>query len=343
MGLDPRTMTWQQKAQLKLRYYRRKALGPLKWLAYETGQIRRVPYPDRMYIESTNVCNLRCIMCPQGRGQLQRPRGYMDFGLFTRIADEMAPHVETTTLHIWGEPLLHPRIVDMIRYCAEQGLRCSISTNATLLDEDTARRVLEAGLDVIFLCLDGLRPETYEAIRRNADFERTTANIRRFLEMKQEGGYRTLVNLQVIEMKQTLPEWDEFRRSWSLPGVDRIQLKALDTWGGQIEEIGELRSGEVKLPAERWPCPNLWYHAHIYWDGSITMCDRDFNLDRPLGHVRDGVMKGWNGPEMQRLRRLHVSGELDTVHPCANCTEWAWWKPSLFASHGNAPAREVNE
>ena len=343
MGLDPRTMTWQQKARLKLRHYRRKALGPVKWLAYESGQTRRVPYPDRMYIESTNVCNLRCIMCPQGRGQLQRPRGYMDFGLFTRIVDEMAPHVATTTLHIWGEPLLYPRLVDMIRTCAERGLRCSISTNATLLDEEIGRQILEAGLDTIFLCLDGLQPETYEAIRRNADFERTTANIRRFLEMKREGSYRTWVNLQVIEMQQTLPEWEAFRRTWEVPGVDRIQLKALDTWGGQIEEISKLRAGEATLPAERWPCPNLWYHAHIYWDGTIAMCDRDFNLDRPLGHVRDGVMKGWNGPEMQELRRLHVRGELDDVHPCGTCSEWAWWKPSLFASHGNAPEQEVDK
>jgi pyruvate-formate lyase-activating enzyme len=340
MGLDPRSLTWQQKAQIRLRDARRKALGPAKWLAYATGQTRRVPYPDRLYIESTNICNLRCVMCPQGRGQLQRAKGHMDFGLFTRIVDEMAPHVETTTLHIWGEPLLYPRIADMIRYCAQHGLRCSISTNATLLDEDMGRRILEAGLDVIFLCLDGLQPQTYEAIRRNADFERTTANIRRFLDMKVQGSYRTWVNLQVIEMQQTLPEWQEFQRQWSLPGVDRIQLKALDTWGGQIEEVSQLRAAESPLPQPRWPCPNLWYHAHIYWDGTIAMCDRDFNLDRPLGHVRDGVMRGWNGTAMQELRRLHVRNDLEGVHPCDTCREWAWWKPSLFASHGNAPQRK---
>lgn len=343
MGLDPRTMTWQQKARIKLRYYRRKALAPLKWFSYETGQTRWVPYPDRLYIESTNVCNLRCIMCPQGQGQLHREKGYMDFGLFTRIVDEMAPHVETTTLHIWGEPLLYPRIVDMIRYCAQSGLRCSISTNATLLDEQMSRDILAAGLDVIFLCLDGLTAETYEAIRRNADFERTTANIRRFVALKREGDFRTRVNLQVIEMQQTLPEWEAFQRQWSLPGVDRIQLKALDTWGGQIEEVSQLQAGEAKELAERWPCPNLWYHAHIYWDGTIARCDRDFNLDGPLGHVRDGVMKGWNGPEMQALRRAHVRNELKGEIPCETCKEWAWWKPTLFASHGNAPTPEGSE
>lgn len=65
MGLDPRTMSWQRKLQLKARHYSRRALGPVKWLAFERGHTRMVPWPDRMYIESTNICNLRCIMCPQ--------------------------------------------------------------------------------------------------------------------------------------------------------------------------------------------------------------------------------------------------------------------------------------
>ena len=89
-------------------------LRPAKWIAYETGQTKFVPPPDRLYIESTNICNLSCIMCPTGRKEQVRKKGYMDFELFKSIVDEMAPHVKATTLHIWGEALLHPQIVEMI-------------------------------------------------------------------------------------------------------------------------------------------------------------------------------------------------------------------------------------
>jgi hypothetical protein len=70
------------------------------------------------------------------------------------------------------------------------------------------------------------------------------------------------------------------------------------------------------------------------------MCDRDFNLAYDLGNVRsaDGVVRvldNWNGPKMQELRRKHAKGETASVSPCNTCTEWAWWKPRPFRSHGN--------
>ncbi len=336
---------WQDRARTRLRFYSQQALAPVKWLAYASGQTRWVPYPDRLYIESTNLCNLSCVMCPTGRKEVTRPKGFMEFEVFQQIVDQMAPHVKATTLHIWGEPLMHKRIFDMIAYCRAQGLRSEISTNATLLDEKKAQKLLDAGLDAIYLCLDGMRPETYEAIRINADYEKTNRNIRRFIEMKQAGGYQTFVNLQIIQMQQTLGEIEEFVRTWRLPGVDRINVKPFDSWADQIKEISELRPGEAATMQERYPCPNLWYHVHVYWDGSLAMCDRDFNSAFPLGNVieADGrvrVMKNWNGPRMQELRRRHVQNDLNDLSPCNTCSEWSWWRPTLFTSQGNRPVEQ---
>ncbi|MCB0239603.1 MAG: radical SAM protein, partial [Anaerolineae bacterium] len=216
----------RRKTRHEIKKLRNKALGPIKWMAYETGQTRLVPPPDRMYIESTNICNLDCVMCPTGLKQVKRPQGYMDFDVFKSIVDEMAPYVKATTLHIWGEPLMHKRIFDMIAYCRQKGLRAEISTNATLLDERKAKGLLDAGLATIYLCLDGFRPETYESIRVKADYERTNANIHRFLDLKVNGGYTyPYVNLQIIQMEQTMPEVDEFVAAWDLPGVDNINVK----------------------------------------------------------------------------------------------------------------------
>lgn len=337
-------LSFQDKLRNKTRHYRRKVLGPVKWAAYETHQTRWVPPPDRMYIESTNICNLGCIMCPTGRKEITRAHGYMKWEVFKQIVDEMAPYVKATTLHIWGEPLLHKRIFDMVAYCREKGLRAEISTNATLLNEERGRKLLEAGLNVIYLCQDGIRPETYESVRVNADFERTNENIRRFVEMKHQGGYQTFINLQIIEMANTKDETAAFVEKWKgVPGVDLVHVKPFDSWGDQVEAISALRlDGDRTLPP-RFPCPNLWYHVHIYWDGSIAMCDRDFNLDFDLGNVIDPdgnvrVMKNWNGPKMQELRRLHVEGRYGK--PCNTCSEWAWWRPQLFASYGNRPVQE---
>ncbi len=329
----------QSKVGRRLQRYRRQAVSFAKWLSYVSGRSRLHTYPDRMYLESTNICNLQCVMCPNGLGQITRPKGMLDYALFRQIIDEMAPHLQATTLHIWGEPLLHPRIYDMMAYCSSHGLHAEISTNATLLTAEGSRQILDAGLGAIYLCLDGTTRETYERVRRRADFEQTRENILRFAELKAKRGNGPRTSIQIINIRPTATEVDEFKRAWQIPGVDRVYVKAFDSWGNQMEEISQLRTDNeaVALPEKRYPCPNLWYHVHIYWDGTLVCCDRDYNALNPLGNVRDGVMKAWNGPKMVELRRKHLEGQLESVPSCSRCVEWNWWRPTPFSSQGNAP------
>ncbi|MBM3189359.1 MAG: radical SAM protein [Chloroflexi bacterium] len=309
-----------------------------RYANYRLQNPRPWVYPDRMYLESTNACNLRCIMCPTGMGLARRAKGFLDWELFRGIVDEMAPHISMTTLHIWGEPLLHPRIVDMIAYCRERGLHAELSTNAVLLTPELSEAILDAGLGAIYLCLDGTTPETYEQVRREASYEQTRENIVRFVELRARGGYeRPTTKLQIIEIAPTEAEIETFRREWAIPGVDRVNVKAFDSWGDQVPEISALRRTDKPALPPRFHCPNLWYHAHIYWDGTLVCCDRDYDARYPLGNVGDGVMNAWRGPAMTRLRLKHINHDLDDVPSCGKCVEWAWWRPTWTTAQGNVP------
>jgi len=140
-------------------------------------------------------------------------------------------------------------------------------------------------------------------------------------------------------MKETKGEIDSFKKQWSIEGIDRINIKPLDTWGGQISEINILGPDNNSKTIKRFHCPNLWYHAHIYWNGDLICCDRDFDAKNPLGNVKDGVMNIWNGHKMQELRKKHIMRNLDDVPSCGKCSEWIWWKPTLFSSWGNIPKK----
>ncbi len=309
-----------------------------RYVNYALRNVRPSAYPHRMYLESTNACNLRCIMCPTGCGASRRRKGFLDWDLFRQIVDEMAPHVTMTTLHIWGEPLLHPRLIDMIAYCRDRGLHSEISTNAVLLTPALSQAILDAGLGAIYLCIDGTTPETYEAVRREASYERTRENILKFLELRTKGGYdQPLTKLQIIELAPTASQIEAFKLIWNLPGVDKINVKAFDSWGDQIPEISSLRADANPSLPPRYHCPNLWYHVHIYWDGTLVCCDRDYDAKYPLGNVGDGVMKAWRGPAMTRLRLKHLNYDLDDLGACGNCVEWAWWRPTWTTAQGNAP------
>jgi MoaA/NifB/PqqE/SkfB family radical SAM enzyme len=95
-------------------------------------------FPTVFYIEPTNDCNLSCIMCP--RKKSRKAVGYMSFGLFRDVVDQLSRrNIAQLSLHLAGEPLLHPRIAEMVAYAKGSGLRTvRFATNATLLNENLA-------------------------------------------------------------------------------------------------------------------------------------------------------------------------------------------------------------
>ncbi len=318
------------------RRIRQKANMPVKYASYELKLERAPTFPDRVYVESTNVCNLDCIMCPTGLHIDTRPKGYMDWELYTAIIDEIAPFAEAVVLHSWGEPLLHPRIIDMIEYATERGLWTELSTNATRLDEEMARRVLESGLGRIYLSMDGLTKETYERVRVRGNFETVLGNIERFLDLKHELGSEIEADIQIVRLSETDAEVAEFVERWRRSRADVVNIKELDTWGGQIEEVSALAvdGGEGGTQEERLPCPNLWYHCHIHWDGVLVSCSRDYDAVTPLGNVRNGgVLATWHGARMRQMRQWHATGSF-CAKQCVDCVEWAWWRPTPLAGGG---------
>src|SRR5262249_15697863 len=160
--------------------------------------------------------------------------------------------VGSAVLHSWGEPLMHPDLFEMIRYGKRAGIRMETSTNITLLNEERAREVLDGGLAVLYLPMDGVTKDTYRRVpgnargekdggrkdaygrvRVNAKWEKSVRNIERFLELKQEKRASTRVVMQIIAMNETRAEVDEFVRRWNRPEVDQVNVKHLDTWGDQ--------------------------------------------------------------------------------------------------------------
>jgi len=334
--MDMHTKLGRRARQLKAR-----ANLALKWAAYEAGLTHGPFHPDRLYVESTSFCNLHCVMCPTGIGTIKRPKGYMDMQLFRQIVDEVQPNAPAIVLHSWGEPMMHPKLFQMIEYARKADLWTETSTNITLLTEERARRAMDAGLSQLFLAMDGVTKETYERVRVGGNFDTVVRNVERLLELKRERGSKMRIVLQIIAMRETHAEVEEFVRRWTRDEVDQVNVKHLDTWGDQEAAITSHALAKEEPPVRR-ACPNLWYHGYIFWDGSLVSCERDYDLRTPLGNVKDGVLNAWHGAQMRRLRKHHVDGDF-AAPACQNCVEWSWWTPTPFRSAGTAPRVETHE
>ena len=115
-----------------------------------------LPYPPiRLWVETTNSCNLRCKVCPNATDRTSI-RGNMDMDLYRSILRQSVGRVNDINLSHRGEPLFHPHLEEMVRMATELGIGTRIHTNATLLDRDRARRLLESAPDLFPSVLMGM-------------------------------------------------------------------------------------------------------------------------------------------------------------------------------------------
>lgn len=111
-------------------------------------------YPEEIQFEITNRCNFACAMCP--RDALGVEAVDMDYSLFERMARKMGIP-RTVVLTGWGEPLLHPRLVDMVRLVKRASPRAQVrlTTNGFLLEGDLARSLVDAGVQQVSISMEG--------------------------------------------------------------------------------------------------------------------------------------------------------------------------------------------
>jgi len=101
--------------------------------------------PNQLFIEPTNFCNASCPLCPVGVHELGRKQGYMKMDTFDHILNGFGPFLQDIYLWNYGEPFLHPEILEMIRKSHQMQIRTTISTNGTgLYDQQNIQKILSA-------------------------------------------------------------------------------------------------------------------------------------------------------------------------------------------------------
>ena len=136
-----------------------------------------VTHLAKVYIEPTNACNLECRTCV--RNVWDEPIGQMNGKTFGRIVKGLKAFSPKPTVFFggFGEPLSHPDIVDMVARVKAIGAPVELITNGTLLTPEMSGRLIEAGLDVLWVSLDGATPESYADVRLGAALPEVLANL----------------------------------------------------------------------------------------------------------------------------------------------------------------------
>jgi MoaA/NifB/PqqE/SkfB family radical SAM enzyme len=288
------------------------------------GIQRPVTQLSKLYVEVTNQCNLNCRTCM--RNMWNEPEGKMTDEVFSKVISGLRQVSPRPTVFFggFGEPLLHPNIVEMVIQTKKIGCSVELITNGTLLTKEISKALLEAGIDVLWTSIDGATPESYGDVRLGATLPKVIENLTHLSGMICSGStilfgrtayiYPTKLGIAFVAMKRNIADLpDVLRLGKRLNVQNYIVTNVLPYTREMCEDV--LYNNIVDIadrPGLTLPCldtgkvpldPLYREVDRIIWtDGSSGN-----NINRCPFITRGAAAIGWNGGLSPCLPLLHTS------------------------------------
>ena len=231
----------------------------------ERGNELRIRQPvtrlKKLYIEPTNQCNLSCRTCI--RNTWDEPLGQMDSITFEKIINslkDMSP-LPTVIFGGFGEPLHLPDIAAMVAEVKSINAPVELITNGTLLHEKLSRDLMAAGIDVLWLSLDGATPESYADVRLGALLPEVIANVSRMRYSSWAYEYPQFhLGIIFVAMKRNIDDLPEVLRIGTQLKADRYIVTNVLPYTAELvkELLYEIVMGELTdVPSPFSPYLNI--------------------------------------------------------------------------------------
>ena len=247
-----------------------------------------MPRFKKIYIETTNICNLSCNFCPKTKRKLEN----MSLEKFEIILDKIRPFTDYIYLHLMGEPLLNKNLREFLQEAKNRGFKINITTNGTLLKKNGKAIIESNAVRQINISL-----HSFEA-NEEVDFYQYINEITHFVN-------------EVNEKTDTICAL----RLWNMDSVYDAKNKLNDEIMGILEKNlniefsledhfkvkpnAKVRDRAYIMTAEKfkWPvmgglpatertfCYGLRTQLGILVDGTVVPCCIDSDGNIPLGNI----------------------------------------------------------
>lgn len=281
-------------------------------------------FPMMCVIALVYVCNAQCPNCPYTNSSIRSDyadRPLMPEETFKTIADQCGEYGAWVRISGGGEPMLHPKAVELIEYAKQAGARVGLITNGSRFTEKSSIRLLEAQVDMIEFSVDAADPDTYALVRKGLNWEKLLKNVKRMVALRNKLKSRTKiiasgVNQLGVDIEKVAAFWD--------PIVDDFQKRKYLTWG--INDPSKSADNTPYLPPEeRIPCPFIFERLNIDSRGRVMVCGFDIAGATDMGNIHVTSIKDiWHGREFEGYRQRHLTGKGSEIELCKNCPDWKY-------------------
>ena len=309
-------------------------------------------FPLMVVISIIYPCNFGCPNCPYTDANSEIRRFYHERGgdlfkeeLWNKVAVECGRYGAWMRCTGGGEPMLHPRMVDMIEFAKRQGARVWLNTNGSMFGptpplRQKLERVIAAGIDLIEFSMDAADAETYAIVRpphrggppRDPQrwWDNAVSNVRAALELRRRHTSTTRIVVSIIRQQQIEGKLDAAVDFWMKDvGVDEVITRKFLTWDDNTHiDMGKaldphLYAGTPTQKTE--PC--VWPFERLNVDtlGRIALCGQDisFRTADLFPNANDvSIAEIWQGERFNWYRRMHLEGRGAEAFPCRGCSAW---------------------
>ncbi|MCX7781000.1 MAG: tungsten cofactor oxidoreductase radical SAM maturase [Negativicutes bacterium] len=267
-------------------YYHRIHTGEEIILLPVVADIRKV------YIEASSRCNFSCITCI--RHSWEDSQGHMSWNTFVKFLNDARELPNLSTIHFggFGEPFTNPDILNMIQASKQAGYQVEMITNGSFLSAKTSEQLVNAGLDWLYVSLDGSDAASFEQIRPGSSFERITANINELQRIKrQKGTMLPRLGVEFVVARANHTKLSGMRQIIRALQVDQLLITNVLPYHSSIkDEIlygGATETADLSLLTMTTPlkaAPNMKLYterackfindkaATITWRGEVSPC-----------------------------------------------------------------------
>ncbi len=180
--------------------------------------------PEVIDIELTHTCNLRCVMCHVSYENLSKQM--LDPAFLRRLGGLEGKWVKLGSMY---EPMAHPRFAEIVTDLSRLGMKIDLITNGTLLTPRLIDRIASGNFYNVTISFDGIRRETFERIRRRADFDETLKRVDAFVAALRRRNPRVLMAISYTILRSNIDEIAEAVDFWEARGFDHIGFISMVT------------------------------------------------------------------------------------------------------------------
>jgi len=278
----------------------------------------RCKFPYLVDVELANHCNLNCIFC--GQQSMKRPKGFMTDDILKNVADECAIYDAPIRFIRWGEPFLHPKIIDFCEYVKSKGVLLHVTTNGLAMKESDMRAVADLAVDSLAFSFQGTTKEEYEIMRNNRLYDKLCLNIKRMVEIRQDRE-KPFIHISSTVTDEPEEKIRDFGNYWAdvadSVGIGRTNLSRVSIQQIKSLEIrGKLEALKKRETVKKQykPCTEVYQKLSVDWDGKVSCCCGDYDNYLVVGDAnKSSLFDIWNGS-----RSLKIFRELldDNMHHC---------------------------